>query len=550
MKKLVVVLCLALSYLHGQELTVKWSQKMEFDSKKLFFNEYIGANSKYIYADFSQSGLSRKKIKLVAFDKQTFKQVAECPIKGFPENEMNKKELKDLLLEKTIVFENLIYVFWIKENKEKDELFVQTFNSNLKPQNRLKKIYELKSTKGDKKRAELFIMGNKKVGEKLIIGGELSGAKGEKVKIEFKVLNADLTTTTAYQIELPLEITGRSDRLASDYRYGDDGNLYVKFEHLLLSIDPLTGKKVEFDSEYKDKKIFDFAYIETKNSVKIFGMFSDIKKDKYGNDIHGIYNVTLENGTFKVKENNFTYFTKDQLDKIFAKDKEDRKDKNLFASKKKKDSEESSLGSNYSVEQLLVDGDDMILFCSKMYNYTRSHTTTTNGVTSTTYTYHCQKDNVTGFRLSPDGKITWASNIDRRITYNNWYVYDVNVVKKNEKYYVIYGSTFEEGKSKKGCFSAKSKRELRDNLEYATFDSKTGIATKNNYIINPKNTPKKERKSISPLSISVMENEFYMYDIFVRPRLITCIIPPLYYCTPFFPSLTVGSGYLGSITTK
>ena len=552
MKKVVFALCFVISIVRAQELTAKWTPKLTFDSKTLFFQNYVDNNSKFIYAKYGQFGIgANKKLKLVAFDKITFKQVAEVPIKGFPENEANKKELNDLDYYKTIVFENVIYVFWMKENKEKDELYVQTFNANLKPQNKLKKIYELKTTKGDKKKAELFIMGNKDVGEKLIIGGELSGDKQEKVKIELKVLKSDLSSTNAYQIELPLVITGRSDRLSSSYRFGDDGNLYVKFENMLTIINPETGEKFVFNSEYADKKIYDFDFIETKDKVKIFGMFSDLKKNKSGSDIHGIYTVTLESKTFKVKDNNFTYFTKDQLDKLFSKDQEDRKDKaGLFSSKKKKDSEESSLGSSYTVESALVEGDDIVFFCSKMYNYSRTTTTTTNGVTTTQTYYYCQKDNVTGFRVASNGKIVWASNVDRRITYSRWNVYDVSVVKKGNTFLVIYGSVFKDNVSKKGCFKTKSNKQLIDEMEYATFDATSGISAKKSLIINQKNTPKKERKFVSADDVSVLDNDFYVASVSHRPRTIVCFLPILYYCVPFVPSLTVGHGNLGTFTTK
>ncbi len=552
MKKVVFVLCFVVGLVRAQEITAKWTPKLSFDSKSLFFKNYIDNNSKYTYAKYGQVGIgANKKLKLVAFDKVTFKQVAEVPIKGFPENEANKKDLNDLDYYKTIVFENVIYVFWMKENKEKDELYVQTFNANLKPQNKLKKIYELKTVKGDKKKAELFIMGNKDVGEKLIIGGELSGDKQEKVKIELKVLKSDLSTTNAYQIELPLVITGRSDRLSSSYRYGDDGNLYVKFDNMLTIINPETGEKFVFNSEYADKKIYDFDFIETKDKIKIFGMFSDLKKNKSGNDIHGIYSVTLENKSFKVKDNNFTYFTKDQLDKLFSKDQEDRKDKaGIFSSKKKKESEESSLGSSYTVESAMIEGDDIVFFCSKMFNYSRTTTTTTNGVTSTQTYYYCQKDNVTGFRVTSDGKIIWASNVDRRITYSRWNVYDISVVKKGNSFLVIYGSVFKDNVSKKGCFKMKSNKQLMDEMEYASFDATSGISSKKTFVVNKKNTPKKERKSVSADDISVIDNDFYIASVSNRPRTVVCFIPVLYYCVPFVPSLTVGEGYLGTFTTK
>ena len=73
-------------------------------------------------------------------------------------------------------------------------------------------------------------MVNKSLGEKILIGGETAGNKGDNVKVEYKILNADFTFSNAGQAELPLQITGRSNSLSSSYSFGDDGNLHVKSE--------------------------------------------------------------------------------------------------------------------------------------------------------------------------------------------------------------------------------------------------------------------------------------------------------------------------------
>lgn len=124
---------------NAQELTVNWSDKELYDNKADgFFESFVGSNSKYIYVKYGN--LSRKKkinkIELVVFDKKSMKKMD----KSFKSEETGSVQLyKGLNDYKTIVFENLIYVFWMKESKYKDELFVQSLDNKLNPLNSLKK---------------------------------------------------------------------------------------------------------------------------------------------------------------------------------------------------------------------------------------------------------------------------------------------------------------------------------------------------------------------------------------------------------------------------
>ncbi|HKC68530.1 MAG TPA: hypothetical protein VKG26_09880, partial [Bacteroidia bacterium] len=157
MKKVAVALAFILfaNLIIAQDLAGTWSG-METYSKKGtgFFIDFVGSNSKYVY---SKSRMGRQLI-LVSHDKNNMKEVTSVAL-------FNPKETKDpskyrgLRYHKTIVFENSIYVFWLVDSKAKDELYVESYDGNLKRLNPLKKIYELSSSKTDLRKAELFIMG-------------------------------------------------------------------------------------------------------------------------------------------------------------------------------------------------------------------------------------------------------------------------------------------------------------------------------------------------------------------------------------------------------
>ena len=529
-KQLLFIICfLASIQLVAQEMKMTWSQEIKMTKKTGFYNTILGKNENLLYVKFT----TFSKIRIVAFDKITMKEKFSVPVKGYPENKATKADFKGLDYYKTVIFNNSVYTFWVREDKEKDELFVQTYDAALKITKPLKKIYELKSFKGAKKKAELFIMVNKSLGEKILIGGEAAGAKGDNVKIEYKVLNADFTFSNAGQTELPLQIKGRSDELSSNYSFGDDGNLHVKAFNTLTIINIEKGSKVTYVVESKNKKIFDFEYIYDQSTIRVFGLFCDLTKDKSGNDNHGIYYAIINSSTLKLENENFTYFSKEQLDKLFADDKTDRKDRSgLFGGKKGKDSEDASLRTNYSIENVLKEGKDLILICSIMYDYTVTYTTTQNGVTTTRTEPRCNKRNVTAFRINEKGEIIWSTNVNRNITYGRHSVYDVNSIKKDNTIYVTYGSDFitDQGeKKKKKCCAIHigATKDMRDKIAYATFDLTTGAAAVKEIVVNQPKTPKKERKTVDPTNIEVLNGDFYIisekYNIYQRPNTFSLI---------------------------
>lgn len=515
MKKQLLIIAFIFTAFHffAQEMKMTWSQEVKMTKKTGFYNSILGRNDNLLYVKFS----SYSKIRITAFDKMTMKEKFTVPVKGFPENKATKADFKGLDYYRTIIFSNSVYTFWIKESKEKDELFVQTYDANLKMTKPLRKIYELKSFKGAKKKAELFTMVNQSLGEKILIGGETAGNKGDNVKVEYKILNADFTFSNAGQAELPLQITGRSNSLSSSYSFGDDGNLHVKSDKSLTIVNLEKGTKETYIVEFKNKQIFDFDYIYDQNTIRVFGLFCDLTKDKSGNDNHGIFYAIINSATLKLESENFTYFTKEQLDKLFAEDQSDRKDNKLFQSKKSKDSEDQSLKTNYSVENVLKEGKDLILICSIMYNYTVTYTTTnSNGTTSTRQEPRCNKRNLTVFRINDKGEIKWATNVNRSITYPSHYVYDINSIKKDNTIYVTYGSDFitdkpEEKKKKKCCsINVAAAKEMRDKIAYATFDLNSGVSAVKEIVVNQPKIPNKDRKIVDPTNIETLGGDFYI----------------------------------------
>lgn len=583
MKKIIKLFCLLLlaGSTYAQSIDVKWSDQFQYDNKADgFFDLYLGTNSSYVYAKFSNLALSpkkrNKKVKILAFDKNTMKKVGDAELKGYASS---GKE-GDLDYFKSIILNEAIYVLWTKKVKNAIELYAQSFDPKLKRVNKLKKVYEVSTAKGALEK--LVVISNKDYNSSILIIKELPIAKdGDNLKIEYKLLNADFNFVAAKQVTLPILINkkrngifGSSDDFTDNlcgYEFGDDGNLYVQ-ETIKMSAEEKknlkkgetssyteimqiqleSGNLEEFRLKFPRKNTFNFSSIVTKDGVKLYGFFSDLDKDEKGRDTHGTFYISLDNKTFNVKETKFSYFDKAFLNALYEADKENqKKGRGLFKSKKAKESDDESIDDNYVIEQVLADGKDIVLFCSIMRNWQETVcTTNSNGGQSCHTNYYCTKSNVTSFKLNSAGDIVWAKNLDRQITYNRWNVYDVSVVKQEDSYYVVYGSAFQANATKKNRRSAKSGKQLVDRLEYAVFASSTGDFKKTEYQVNGLNVKKKDKKFINESDIDVFDNKMYtncMKSKLKPTTFIACLCPPVFYFMLFSGNSRKGTGYLGTI---
>lgn len=578
MYKITLALLLVATSLFGQEMDLKWSEKFVYNNKgDGFFDYFIGTNDKYVFAKFStftrRGKLKKSKIKIIAFDKTNMTKKAEATVLNTLEDETQREKYKDLYFYKAVVFNQIIYLFYVSENKDKkvEELYAQTFDGSLKKLQPLKKVYELKWNKGDAKKSELFVLANKKIFERILIGGELSAEKNENIKFEYKLLNQDFSFAASNKVTLPVSVTKKTSwELTSQYTFGDDGNLYIKTPVTMSKDDMKNVKKGEptsysifsavnlikgeiksFPVKFENKNIRGYSFTVTPEGAKLYGFFTDIIKDPKANDIHGLFYAMVNKNTLELSDMKFTSFTKEQLDKLFAgdKDKRDRNDKSLLQTKKKKKSEEESIASNYLIEDIqTIDKNSLVLFCSIMYNYTRTYTDSKG---NTHVRYYCQKSNVTAFKVDQSGSLIWASNMDRMKTYSGWNIYDVSVVNKNGKYFIIYGSDFYATAEKKNRKSKKKRAYERDRMEYAVLDDATGTFTKQELTVNKLNTKKSERKAVSPSNITVLDNQFYTSNsrIRLKPHVIpiTILCYPIGYILYNSPGSFKGSGSLGAI---
>ncbi len=571
-----IILFLMAGHLWSQSIDVKWSERMMYDNKlDGFFSQFIGANSKYTYAKFNHKGYgginSDKRIKLVAFNRDGMSRVAEARIYGY----VPDKQKDDMRYYRTLVLENLIYILWTKEEKGVIEIYAETFDNKLSRISKLKKIYEINSSK--KATDNLLIVNNGKIGNKIIIGREFAVTKeGENLRLEYKLINEDLSLVNSGQVTLPIIITKnrRSDNSATlicTYEQGNDGYLYVKdmvkvsdeekkslrkgeasVYPVLIQIAPETGDMKYFNIKFKDKNTFNFSWIVTKSTVRLYGFFSDLEKDPKGKDTHGIFYMTCESRNFSIEEPKFTYFDRAFLDKLYASDKEDQKQGGAFQNKKAKASDMESIDDNYVIESVFTEGGNTLLFCTIMRNWQQTTCTTgPNGSQNCVTHYYCTKRNITAFKFDVNGNMVWASNLDRIKTYSGWNIPDLSVISEKNKYYAVYGSEYRANSEKKNSRSRKSRKEVRDRLEYAVFEGNSGDYKKTEYQVNNLGTKPENAKYVSATNIWIYDNQMFTECANLKNKpgvYFSCLCPPLYIIFANSGNFKKGNGFMGTIS--
>ena len=178
MKKAILVFLIIVNsnlYIHAQNLINKWSDKIELhNSKDGFFSSFIGENKNYLYAYFNKDVIDKndESKKIVAFDKKTMKRRFVAEVIGYPSNSKELKKYKGLIHYKTIIYEDVIYAFFLSGDKNSNFLLVKSFSPELKVMDAMKvitsqpKIRQIKN-----KPANIFVLGNKKIA-KVFIGIE------------------------------------------------------------------------------------------------------------------------------------------------------------------------------------------------------------------------------------------------------------------------------------------------------------------------------------------------------------------------------------------
>ncbi len=573
-----------------QKFKTVWSDKQKYNhSKEGYLSSVIGSNDQYVYANYAGGwygviwGLHFG-YKIVAFDKETMKRAKTLDIKGFNIIPSMKAETKGMELYTTMVKQNNVYVIWIKRNKTQKttEVYAQQFDKTLKQIGSIALLYS-GQTENKGKNSSVDIIDNPYIKDKFMIVSEIERRKNDNIVVEYTEISTSLKASKTNKVQLPFStkldpknITniGRSsarvrNRLTGEYVYGSDGLLYIshvvkldkeektklqKNENYKINyfnvVYPTTNQLVNIPVKPEGKNLFQLRKIYTSEGVSITSFYSDLSIDSKGRDLHGLYYTEYNNLDKKIVQNSFTLFGKETLDKLYANDKQDKKNEGIFKGKQAKESNAQSLENDYVVEAVEQNSKgELVIFGSRMINYVRT-------VQRGKYTESipmCDKHNVTVFKIKKEGGLVWATNVDRHKTYDGEHnVYDVDVTNSSDyaTYLVKYGSTYELGAKKKNVFSAKKAIGFNgDDKEAITINDADGAFKKATIETASSAQKEPEKDYLFPLGENTytIGNETYVSTGSMKPQMLKSLLmfPVIYLVPPTRKFITKGSGYLG-----
>lgn len=558
----------------AQEIDIDWSKPIVCDNKNFgFFNQFIGSNVDYVYAKYTNMALAKKNknssVRLVAYDKETMKPVKDRVVTGFKSDATKSKAYDDKTYYGEAVFDDVIMIFWLQKKDKKTTLFAETYSPDLKPVEKLKKVYEAKEDD-----ASLRVRFNKKAGSFAVVINPTFDDDGEII-LDYVKVKSDLNTDTKDVVKLPFERQEDLKEVSISGSYGiePDGKIYAlcsitqnnkklikrqyKSTSILAEINPNKGDKIVYDAtiESDGKMILSKNYSITAGTIYVYGFYRNSdEKDKRGNSgADGVFISKASKAKEGLQDLKFTEFTKDFIEQLYADDPETQaaNKKKKPTKKKDKDKDDTGIAWTYEVEQSRIVDNDVIMICTQEYNYAVT-TCDQNGRCTTRY--YCSKSDVTSIRMNLKGDIVWASNLDRQITYSGWNIPDIELVHKGDNFFITYGNVFMEKTADQKRKKSKSKELLRDEFEYAILNLKSGEIEKQTYRVNKPNVEKKDRKSVGARAIAVVDNEMYVNSIKYKldwSKSYVCLLPVCgWYYFFLSPNTKKGEGYLGHITTS
>lgn len=460
----IVTWAIALLNANAQNTTIQWSEKLKYNKGQGgIMSDLIGSNSTYVYAIYkspTRSMVPQKKTqcKIVAFDKTNLKLETSIDIFGYKTSKEDKQELKGKVMYEAVVNESNLYLFWVGMTNKNNELYVQTINKTLKSKSSLKLIYSSK-TRGSESAPAIEIISNESIKNKFYVVAEQKSVKNENIKFDYVEFDANINKISKATASLPLTASDdnevsvsdwylgsmfeKKNRLSGKYELGLDGNIYINHIVKLSNDEELannesnkiyylntvivaTNDVVQIPLKLENKNLFKIKQIFTPDGIALAGMYSDLSIDKKGEDLHGIFYYEFNAAKKTTTYASLVDFDKETLNKLYTNDTEDKKKKSVLKGKRANESNMESIKNDYVIEHIEENkNNEVLIFASRMKNTYKS---------SQKYTRtFCEKRNVTIFKIKKEGKLVWASNLDRIKNYEGEIdKYDIDVTKNND----------------------------------------------------------------------------------------------------------------------
>ncbi len=213
------------NYVNGQSAEIK----NEFFEKTNII-QYVGENDTYVYKLLLSDTIRKNKLKLIAVSKENRKVVIGLPLIGVTKD---KEYYKGLDFHTCIVQDHRIVIFWTKNTKDAEELYLETYDDALQRTQSIQKKYtnthafDLERSITAKQRSTITVVVNPFQRNEIFVGAEIP-VQNNYVQLEYAILGEDLLIPSLSKIALPVQLKTKSYGKFSTYHYLENGNLLIR----------------------------------------------------------------------------------------------------------------------------------------------------------------------------------------------------------------------------------------------------------------------------------------------------------------------------------
>ena len=507
-----------------QEAEVKWSPLVKYDNDGYW--RFLNSTSNKILLEKkkkSSDWKSIKSLKVFAYDGETLNQNASLPILGFKENKAQKKKYKKLSYWKTFAFKKGVIVLWIKREGEELKIYGETFDENMSRKSEPMEFATVSSQRKLDKATYLNVLVNEGSGTFLICS-ELAGKKGENVMLDLQLYSMNFQSVSSFQVELPLIIEGRKQRLNNtSFLLGDDNAFHFEDKRLTEVEEKLESSRSRnvgapllqtFGSvDLATKKVTctkltglgidgvaTYEKIVSKDGVYFVGFSASSKNDEFEKHkkINGVFYIKTDKYYNVVNKKNNS-FSSDDIAALFANQPYSEpemvthnvKNPDFFSGEYKVENAKRFEDGNI----YLISSRNHVKLGSVGSNWTYSYSpapgqstlSQTNVVSSTFFNV---KTGALIFKLNSKGELEWNINVPRRKLYSAIMQHsrfktpeiyferkDIHILEKGDRLFVLTADEYDINEKGEAVVKTKKVVKKKQPLRIFSIDKKTGEYT-------------------------------------------------------------------------
>ena len=394
----------------SEKADITWGEELKFKKGEVFI-DYLGKDSKNHFLIKSLKKGYQYEINILGNDMILKSQVII---------DMKHHGNYKMAYEGSYLINNSIYVFSSFPDKKKkiNKLYCRTYDKNDLTVGELVEVEQLPYEKHRFKGAFGVEVSEDESTLLMYLGKPYE--KNAPERFGFSILDTDLKEIWKKDIELPYT---EQFFTIEDYQVNNDGDVYIlgqEFKenkkdrikgkpnykyHILAYLD--NGKKIkDYEINLEDKFITDITYKIAKNGDLICsGLYS--KNGTYS--VKGAFYMTIDFDSRRIKNNSIKEFDEKFITQGWS-------DKAIAKAKKKEQKKDKAIELyEYDLKDFVLREDGGAVLLAEQYYVTVSTYTSTdaNGNTTTRYVYHYHYNDVIIINISPEGKIDWATKVEK-----------------------------------------------------------------------------------------------------------------------------------------